>query len=60
MPSVKGWYPSIYSNMYDAIVHNDPSRLEVQPEQAIWTMKIIEMGNKSSKEGRVISVAKEE
>jgi hypothetical protein len=44
--------------MHDAIVANDPSCLAVKPEQAIWTMKIIELGLQSSKEGRVIDVQK--
>lgn len=58
VPSAKGWYPSIYSSMHDAIVNNDPSRLAIKPEQAIWTMRIIELGMQSSKEGRVIDVQK--
>lgn len=59
LPSKNGWYPAIYENVYDAITSKDPSKLAVQPDQAIWTMKIIELGNKSSKEGRVIDVKAE-
>ncbi|BEJ01899.1 hypothetical protein CcaverHIS631_0605810 [Cutaneotrichosporon cavernicola] len=58
-PSEKGWYPAIYENMFEAITSGDTSRLAVQPEQAIWTMRIIEMGNTSSREGRFIDVQKE-
>lgn len=53
-----GWYPAIYESLYDAVEAKDPSRLAVKPEQAIWTMKIIELGNQSSKEGRIIDVKK--
>jgi predicted dehydrogenase len=57
--SEKGWYPAIYESMYDAIASGDASRLAVKPEQAIWTMRLIELGNTSSREGRVIDVQKE-
>lgn len=57
-PAQKGWYPSIYTSLHDAITSNDPARLAVQPEQAIWTMRLIELGLQSSREGRVIDVEK--
>ncbi|CAK9784157.1 NAD-binding protein [Cutaneotrichosporon oleaginosum] len=57
--SEKGWYPAIYESMHEAITSGDVTRLAVQPEQAIWTMRLIEMGNTSSREGRVIDVQKE-
>lgn len=57
--SQKGWYPAIYESMFEAISSGDASKLAVKPEEAIWTMRIIEMGNKSSREGRVVEVAQE-
>lgn len=57
--SEKGWYPAIYESMFDAISSKDASKLAVKPDEAIWTMRLIEMGNTSSREGRVVDVKKE-
>lgn len=54
--SEKGWYPAIYENFADAINSKDASRLAVQPEQVINVMKLIELANQSSREGKVIDV----
>lgn len=57
--SQKGWYPAIYESMYEAISSGDATKLAVKPDEAIWTMRVIEMGNKSSREGRTIVVKDE-
>ncbi|KAK4687183.1 hypothetical protein P7C73_g2950, partial [Tremellales sp. Uapishka_1] len=55
-PSMRGNYPAIYENLHEAITSGDRSKLLVQPEQVIWTAKIIELGLRASKEGKVLSV----
>lgn len=59
VPSEQGWYPAIYESMHRAIVEKNPALLGVQPEQAIWTMRLIELGNQASREGRVMDVPRE-
>ena len=54
VPALKGDYSLIYSNLYDAVVANDPNVLEVKPEQVIDVLRIVDMVMKSSKEGREI------
>ena len=52
--SVKGNYPAIYENLYDAIVDGDINRLAVTPEQAIMNIRVIEAGLRSSREKRTV------
>lgn len=56
--SEKGWYPSIYENLAEAIHAGDEGKLVVQPSQVINCMRLIELANQSSNEGRVIAVKK--
>ncbi|KAL7423112.1 hypothetical protein Q5752_002411 [Cryptotrichosporon argae] len=56
LESEKGWYPSIYANLHDAITHRDAGRLAVQPAQVLAVLRLIELGLQSSREGRVVQV----
>ena len=54
--SEAGNYPALYSNLYDAITSKDPGRLAVKPEEAVEVLRLIELGVRSSREGRVLDV----
>lgn len=52
--SLPGSYASWFSNVGDALLAKDPSKLIVQPEQAALVIKVIEVATQSSREGRTI------
>ncbi|GAA5827447.1 hypothetical protein JCM11251_003817 [Rhodosporidiobolus azoricus] len=54
--SERGAYGNWFENVADAISSNDRSRLIVTPEQAALTIRIIELAEQSSKEGRRIDL----
>jgi hypothetical protein len=39
--------------------HRDPSRLIVKPEQAALTIRLIELAEQSSREGRTLTLKEE-
>ena len=55
--SVAGNYNALYANLYEAISTRDRSKLEVKPEQATDVLRIIELGQKAAKEGRVVPIS---
>ncbi|GAA5864943.1 hypothetical protein JCM3774_003919 [Rhodotorula dairenensis] len=56
IPSERGNYRAWFENVGEALQHNDPARLIVQPEQAALTIRIIELAEQSSCEGRTIAL----
>ncbi|GAA5849092.1 hypothetical protein JCM8547_006440 [Rhodosporidiobolus lusitaniae] len=54
--SEKGDYGAWFKNVAEALSSSDPSKLIVKPEQAALTIKILELAEQSSKEGRSINV----
>ena len=52
--SVPGDWPALYINLHKAIQAGDRSLLEVTEEQYVDVIKLIELGLKSSEEGRVL------
>jgi scyllo-inositol 2-dehydrogenase (NADP+) len=56
IPSIPGDYPALYSNLYEAITTNDPSKLAIKPEEAVVVLKLIELAKKSSREAQVMNV----
>ncbi|GAA6040272.1 hypothetical protein JCM8097_009396 [Rhodosporidiobolus ruineniae] len=54
--SVPGSYGSWFANIADALLAADPSRLIVKPEQAALTIKLIELAEQSSREGRTLDL----
>ena len=55
--SVPGNAPGLYENLYEVLVSGDRSKLAVKPEEAVDVLRLIELGKKSSLEGRVILVS---
>lgn len=55
--SVPGDAPEIYPNLYGAIRKGDRGRLAVKPEETVDVLKLIELGKRSSQEGRIIPVS---
>ena len=53
---MKGDYPAIYENLYEAITQNDITKLVVKPEQAILNIRVIQAGLESSRDGRVVKI----
>ncbi|GAA5987462.1 hypothetical protein JCM10908_001964 [Rhodotorula pacifica] len=56
IPSERGNYRAWFENVGTALQANDPSLLIVKPEQAALTIRIIELAELSSKEGRTIEL----
>ncbi|GAA6010096.1 hypothetical protein JCM10207_007557 [Rhodosporidiobolus poonsookiae] len=54
--SERGAYGKWFENVADALAAGDASRLIVTPEQAALTIRIIELAEQSSKEGRTIDL----
>ncbi|BGP17544.1 hypothetical protein JCM10213_004085 [Rhodosporidiobolus nylandii] len=54
--SERGAYGKWFENVAEALIAKDPSKLIVKPEQAALTIKIIELAEQSSKEGRTIDL----
>ncbi|GAA5984172.1 hypothetical protein JCM11641_005137 [Rhodosporidiobolus odoratus] len=54
--SEKGAYGKWFENVAEALLAKDPSKLIVKPEQAALTIRIIELAEQSSKEGRTIAL----
>ncbi|KAK8846659.1 hypothetical protein IAR55_005746 [Kwoniella newhampshirensis] len=52
-PAVKGDYPDLYSNLFEAIDTGDRDTLAVKGDEVLAVLKIIELGLKSSEEGKV-------
>ena len=52
--SVPGDWPALYANLYDAVKSGDASGLAVREEQYIDVIKLIELGLRSSEEGKVL------
>ncbi len=55
--SLPGDWPKLYRNLHGVIVSGDRSKLAVKPEETVDVLKLIDLGNRSSKEGRVIPVS---
>ncbi|ORY31438.1 oxidoreductase [Naematelia encephala] len=55
--SQAGDYPALYENLYEAISSGDSKKLAVKPEEAIEVIRIIQLGLKSAKEGKVLDVS---
>ena len=56
IPSERGNYRAWFENVGSALQNRDPSRLIVKPEQAALTIRIIELAEQSSREGRTITL----
>ena len=57
--SVPGNAPGLYENLYEVLMSGDRSKLVVKPEEAADVLRLIELGKKSSIEGRVILVSED-
>ena len=57
LKSEAGDAPAIYRNLYEVIRSGDRSRLAVKPEETVDVLRLIELGQRSSKEGRIIPVS---
>lgn len=54
--SETGNYRAWFENVGEALQANDPSRLIVKPEQAALTIRLIELAEQSSREGRTLDL----
>ncbi|WWD21967.1 hypothetical protein CI109_106455 [Kwoniella shandongensis] len=54
LPAVKGNYPALYANLLEAIDSGDRGKLIIRRDQVLAVLKIIELGVKSSDQGRVM------
>lgn len=54
LESEQGNYPAFYAQLSEAISQRDPSLLPVQADEAVDVLRLIELGVKSSNEGRVL------
>ncbi|KAG0174491.1 hypothetical protein DFQ28_008805 [Apophysomyces sp. BC1034] len=52
----KGEYLTYYNNVGESILKNDPSHLEVKPEDGVNCIRLVELARQSSEEGRTISL----
>ena len=52
--SVPGDWPALYANLHEAIQARDSSLLAVTEKQYVDVIKLIDLGLKSSEEGRVL------
>ncbi|GAA5957067.1 hypothetical protein JCM8115_003948 [Rhodotorula mucilaginosa] len=59
IPSERGNYRAWFENVGSALQHRDPSRLIVKPEQAALTIRLIELAEQSSREGRTLTLKEE-
>lgn len=54
--TIQGNYLAYYNNVGEAVLKNDPSLLAVKPEHGVNCIRLIELAQKSSDEGRVINL----
>ncbi|PRP89152.1 putative dehydrogenase [Planoprotostelium fungivorum] len=52
----RGHYQGFYINVHEAMTKKDPSVLEVKPEQALLTMKILSKAKKASETNGVVNL----
>lgn len=54
-PSPAGSYQTLYKSLYEAIRSGNRDALLVKPEESAEVIKVIELGMKASKEGKVLN-----